>query len=140
MVKLGWIINKILYKIKHNDHEVMSKYYRRRGAAIGKRCVICSNLDLCDSFLLEIKDDVVISTEVKFVTHDWSASRVLSQKLSLWGKIIIGNNVFIGEGSIVMYGVELADNIVVAAGSVVTNSFFESNIIIGSKPARKIGT
>ena len=55
-------------------------------------------------------------------------------------KIEIGNNVFIGEGTIVMYGVEHANNIIVAAGSVVTNSFFESNIIIGSKPARKIGT
>ena len=39
-----------------------------------------------------------------------------------------------------MYGVELADNIIVAAGSVVANSFLESNIIIGGNPARKIGT
>ena len=39
-----------------------------------------------------------------------------------------------------MYGIELTDNIIVAAGSVVTKSFLETNIIIGGNPARKIGT
>lgn len=39
-----------------------------------------------------------------------------------------------------MYGVELANNIIVAAGSVVTKSFTEEGIIIGGNPARKIGS
>ena len=39
-----------------------------------------------------------------------------------------------------MYGVTLADNIIVAAGSVVTRSFDESNVIIGGNPARRIST
>lgn len=38
-----------------------------------------------------------------------------------------------------MYGVTLADNIIVASGSVVTKSFRENNIIIGGNPAKKIG-
>ena len=58
----------------------------------------------------------------------------------LFGKIVIGNNCFIGERAALSYGVELADNIIVAAGSVVTKSFTESNIIIGGNPARKIST
>lgn len=39
-----------------------------------------------------------------------------------------------------MYGVELAENTIVAAGSVVTKSFSQKNIIIGGNPAKIIGT
>lgn len=83
---------------------------------------------------------MVISTYVKFVTHDYSIKKVLPDKANLFGKIIIGNNCFVGENSTLMYGIELADNIIVASGSVVTKSFTESNIIIGGNPARRIGT
>lgn len=58
----------------------------------------------------------------------------------MFGKIVVGNNCFIGERATLLYGVELADNIIVAAGSVVTKSFSESNIIIGGNPAKKIST
>jgi acetyltransferase-like isoleucine patch superfamily enzyme len=52
--------------------------------------------------------------------------------------IIIGNNVWIGGNTVVTAGVELADGIIVAAGSVVTKSFAEQNIIVGGVPAKKI--
>ena len=52
--------------------------------------------------------------------------------------IILGNDVWIGGNSIVTAGVTLADGIIVAAGSTVTKSFDEKNIIIGGVPAKKI--
>ena len=52
--------------------------------------------------------------------------------------IILGNDVWIGGGSVVTAGVTLADGIIVAAGSTVTKSFDEPNIIIGGVPAKKI--
>ncbi len=52
--------------------------------------------------------------------------------------IIIGNDVWIGGNSVITAGVELADGIIVAAGSVVTKSFDDKNIIIGGVPAKKI--
>lgn len=40
-----------------------------------------------------------------------------------------------------MYGVTIADNVIVAAGSVVTKSIFESNVIVGGgNPAKIIST
>ncbi len=39
-----------------------------------------------------------------------------------------------------MYGIELAPNTIVAAGSVVTKSFPEGNIVIGGNPAKVITT
>lgn len=38
-----------------------------------------------------------------------------------------------------MYGVTLADNVIVGSGSVVTKSITESNVIIAGNPAKIIG-
>ena len=54
------------------------------------------------------------------------------------GDIIIGSDVWIGGNSVITSGVTLADGIIVAAGSTVTKSFNETNIIIGGVPAEKI--
>jgi len=54
--------------------------------------------------------------------------------------INIGNDVWIGGNSVITAGVSLADGIIVAAGSVVTKSFYEKNIIIGGVPAKLITT
>ena len=81
----------------------------------------------------------MISSNVQFITHDHSINKVC-EKSNLFGKISIGDNCFIGQGTILLYGIQLADNIIVASGSVVTKSFMESNIIIGGNPAKKIST
>jgi len=52
--------------------------------------------------------------------------------------IILGNDVWIGGNSVVTAGVTLADGIIVAAGSTVTKSFDEEDIIIGGVPAKRI--
>jgi len=52
--------------------------------------------------------------------------------------IKLGNDVWIGGNSVITTGVTLADGIIVAAGSTVTKSFDEKNIIIGGVPAKKI--
>lgn len=83
---------------------------------------------------------MTIAHDVNFITHDNSISRVIPEKSNLFGKIIIGENCFIGARSTILYGVSLAPNIIVAAGSVVTRSFSESNVVIGGNPAKKIST
>jgi acetyltransferase-like isoleucine patch superfamily enzyme len=51
--------------------------------------------------------------------------------------VVIGNNVWIGRNSIVLPGVRIGDNSVVAAGSLV-NSDVEPNTLVGGTPARLI--
>lgn len=50
----------------------------------------------------------------------------------MWG------SVYLGAGSKLLIGVNLADNIIVGANAVVTKSFNELNIVIAGIPARKI--
>lgn len=58
----------------------------------------------------------------------------------MYGKIRIGNNCFIGERAILLYGVSIPNNTIVAAGSVVTKSISEERKIIGGNPANIIST
>ena len=137
--KICWWYAKIKSKI-FNSHEILVQYYRKRGVKIGHNCLICSNPVTKEAFLLEIGNNVTVATNVTFLTHDFSAHLLYPDKTDCFGRIVIGDNCFIGANSVVLYGVTLAKNIIVAAGSVVTKSFDEPNIIIGGNPAKVIGT
>ena len=52
--------------------------------------------------------------------------------------VIIGDKCWIGMNSIILPGVELANNTIVGAGSVVTKSFKTPNSIIAGNPAKII--
>ena len=52
-------------------------------------------------------------------------------------QVVIGDNVWIGERAILTAGRRIADNTVIAAGSVVTKDFPEGSII-GGNPAKFI--
>ncbi len=49
----------------------------------------------------------------------------------------IGDNFWAGGGAIIVPGVTLGDNVIIAAGAVVTKSFGD-NVLIGGNPARVI--
>lgn len=52
--------------------------------------------------------------------------------------VIIGADCWIGMNSMLLPGVELGDNTIVGAGSVVTKSFEDGNCVIAGNPAKKI--
>ncbi|WP_259756635.1 acyltransferase [Pseudomonas sp. GCEP-101] len=59
-------------------------------------------------------------------------------KHSISEDVVIGRKCWIGMNSVILPGVELGDATIVAAGSVVTKSFKEGNIVIGGCPAKEI--
>lgn len=52
-------------------------------------------------------------------------------------KTIIGNDVWISSGSIILFGVNIGDNAIISAGSVVTNDV-PSGAFVGGNPARNL--
>lgn len=90
---------------------------------------------------LTIGKDVVISTRVIVLTHDWS---YLKRDKSLRGgylafkEVSICNNSFIGAGAIILPGTSIGKNCIVGAGAVVKGSI-EDNSIVAGNPAFKIG-
>lgn len=142
MKDIQYTIAKIISKLKREKHkETIIKFFRKQGIKIGGGGTnICCNIVTPESYLIEIGNNVTIGDKVDFITHDNSISKISPETINLFGKIVIGNNCFIGERSTILYGVILADNIIVAAGSVVVDSFLTERIIIGGNPARVIST
>lgn len=52
--------------------------------------------------------------------------------------VIIGKKCWIGMNAIILPGVKLGDNTIVGAGSVVTKSFPDGNLVIAGNPAKII--
>lgn len=140
MHKIYFLLIKSFSKLFRNKN-LLINYYRHQGINIGNNVNIFSDIVSSEPYLISIGDNSTISTNVTLLTHDASIGALLNRNVysDLIGEIKIGANCFIGSGAIILYGVSLANNIIVAAGSVVTKSFNEENLIIGGNPAKIIG-
>lgn len=116
------------------------EYAKYLGVQVGVNCRIYSYKFGTEPWLIEIGNNVTITSGVVFLTHDGSTWLFRDKKgrRFLYRRIIVGNNVFIGINSIIMPGVIIEDNVVIAAGSVVTKSI-PSGKVVGGNPARIIG-
>ncbi len=125
------------FKIKRmNPYTYRMDHYRRIGMNIGEKCIIFSDkLETSEPYLVTIGNGVMIAPDVRFITHDASACYYIPGASDLFGRINIGNNVFIGMGAIILPGVTIADNCIVGAGSVVTKSFLTPKVVISGNPA-----
>jgi hypothetical protein len=104
---------------------------------VGHSCRLYSLNVSSEAELVELGDNVIVSGDVRFVTHDGAIFTALEKFPAVngsYGRIRIGNRCFIGLGAIIMPGVELGDNCIVAAGAVVTDSF-AANAVIAGNPA-----
>ncbi len=84
-------------------------------------------------------NDVLCGANTLITDFDWHGIEA-DKRRSCSGdaeEIIIGNNVFIGYGSIVLKGVTIGDNSVIGANSVVTKDI-PANVIAGGNPCKVI--
>lgn len=118
------------------------KYAKKIGVTIGKGCEIYSQVSWgSEPYLITIGDNVRLTSEVIFVTHDggiWTLRKMgLLENADLFGPINIGNNVHIGFNSIIMPGVSIGNNCVIGCGAVVTKNI-PDNSVVGGVPAKII--
>jgi acetyltransferase-like isoleucine patch superfamily enzyme len=113
---------------------------RHLGAHVGEGCRIYTSHFGSEPFLISIGNKVTITSGVKLITHDGSTWLMNDEKGRRYSyqRVTIGNNVFIGVNSIIMPGVNIEDNTIIAAGSVVTKSIPKGKIVAGV-PAIIIG-
>ena len=84
---------------------------------------------------IKIGKNFLCASGVKIISANHDYDNLMKSKKD--DPIIIGDNVWIGTGAIILPGVKLGDNCIVGAGSVVTKSFSENSIIAGN-PAKLI--
>lgn len=114
--------------------------------AIGENCNVMSRTVPLYAKLIKLGNNVRLASRVTFVTHDvthvmLNANPILKgekfkEKI---GCIEIKDNVFVGAGSTILYGVQIGSNVIIGAGSLV-NKDVPSNSVVGGVPARVIST
>lgn len=100
---------------------------------LGKNCQISGAVYLGKKILMG-PDVIIMAT-----SHEYSSSiiPIMDQGEALERKVTIGDGCWIGARVIIMPGVTIGENSIIAAGSVVTKSF-ESNVIVAGIPAKEI--
>lgn len=108
--------------------------------AIGQDCHINHDAVFTDPAYVRIGNNVCLST-CTLVGHDAVVSvlnRAYGVKLDSVGKIDIKDNVFVGMGAILLPGITVGPDAVIAAGAVVVRDM-PAACIVGGVPAKVIG-
>lgn len=139
MNRISNFIMKIVISLSSNRQYI--NILRRKGIDIGFGCIINKDVEFgTEPYLITIGNNVRITTSVKLITHD--GGLFVPRNLGLIdkiGRIKIGNNVNIGWNAIIMPGVTIGNNVVVAAGAVVTKTV-PDNCVVAGVPAKVIET
>lgn len=108
--------------------------------SIGKNCQICNRFTaVSEGEGIEIGDNVLVGSSVTVLDsdfHEIDPSRRIDGNPKT-GKVVIGDNAWIGDRVMILKGSTIGKNSVVAAGSVVSGEF-PANVVIGGVPARVI--
>jgi len=130
-------IRLLLLKFVGNEGKI--KYLRKQGMKIGEKCFFATMSFSTEPYLIEIGDHVGIAGGTMFITHDgaiWCFRNELVNA-DVFGKIKIGNNVFIGSNCTILPNTTIGDNCIVGAGSIVRGTFPDNSVIVGN-PAKVI--
>lgn len=93
-----------------------------------------------EPYLITIGNNCAITNGVRIFTHGGArVARMKYPDFDVFGKVIIGDWVYIGTNSLIMPGVTIGDGALIAAGSVVTKSV-PSGVVVGGNPAKIIST
>ena len=115
-------------------------YARKLGVKVGNNCRIYTINFGSEPFLIEIGNNVTLTSGVKPLTHDGATCLIRNEggyRFQKYAPVVIGDNVFVGVNSIIMPGVTIGHDVVVAAGSVVSKDV-PSGWVVGGVPAKKI--
>jgi len=118
-----------------------AKIYVKSSVRIGSNCSINDFVHIWGAGGVQIGDDCLIASHcvITSQSHDPSALRrdQRYRETSVNGPIVIGNNVWICSGAIILPNVTIGDGAIVAAGAVV-NCDVAAGSMVGGVPAKLI--
>ena len=105
------------------------------GVEMGVDNFITSRFWSSEPYLIKIGSHCQITGGVRLYTHGGAgAVRRWYPRFDTFGKVIIGDYVYIGHDAKIMPGVVVGDNVLIAAGSIVTKSV-PADCIAAGNPA-----
>lgn len=135
------MISTIIDKLKQYYYKSSSERYiaflRSKGIDIGDGTMMrpkSTNIDISRPSLISIGEDCYMNENFTLLTHDW-VTRVFihtdREFLPSSGRVTIGNNVSFGQNVMVLKGVTIGDNCFVGAGSIVIKDIPSNSIAVG---------
>jgi len=91
---------------------------------------------------ISIGNDVTVSAKAMILAATYDTEAFIrggsGAKAHKFSEVVIGDNVWICAGAIILPGVKIPDHVIVGAGSVVTRTADESYCILAGNPARVV--
>ncbi len=107
---------------------------------MGEHNLIASKFWSTEPYLISIGNFCQLTEGTKIYTHGGAlVARDKYPNFDFFGKVVLGDRVYVGAGSKIMPGVTIGNNVLIAAGSVVTKSI-PSNVVVAGNPAKYICT
>ncbi|MDY2637341.1 MAG: hypothetical protein SOV56_05325 [Phascolarctobacterium sp.] len=137
-------IRKLIFRYKCSS-DAYVEHLKKCGVQIGENVeIFCPKdtvIETLNPHLLTIGNNVSMTGPVTILNHDysvcvlknWTGGEILGKQK----KTIIGNNVFLGWGCIVLPGALIKDNTIIGAYSVVAGEL-EGESVYAGNPARKL--
>ncbi len=113
---------------------------RKMGARVGEGCRFFSLNMFSEPYLITIGNNVLVSGNVVFLTHDGTVRLWRGEDPLLYnafGTIEIGDNCFIGMNAVINRNVKIGDNCVIGSGAVVRDDIPDNSVVAGN-PAKVI--
>lgn len=128
-------ISDIIKFLQYGD--LPTSYYIKKGLKVGKNFNRQSGtrLDPTNCWLIEIGDDVIMGNKAQIIAHDFSL--MLHTGYARFGRVIIGNRVFIGANSTILMNVKVGNDVIIGAGSLV-NKDIPDGCVVAGVPAKVI--
>lgn len=135
------IYSAMLYRLCRTNGKFYIWFLKKKGVRIGKNFLIQNHsvtsvlIDISRPSLVTIGDNVTVNRNFNLLTHDFVSGVFLNKYhdfVPSSGRITIGNNVRFGINCTVLKGVTIGDNCFIGAGSIVTKDIPSNSIAVGS--------
>ena len=136
-VRLSKFIN--LYGCEVGDETKIGAFVEiQKNASVGKYCKISSHTFICEGVVIE--DNVFIGHGVTFINDSYPRATTLEGELQTetdWKveRTVIKKGASIGSGATILSNIEIGENAIVGAGSVVTKDA-PANSVVAGNPAK----
>jgi acetyltransferase-like isoleucine patch superfamily enzyme len=133
-VKLSKFVN--LYGCAIGDETTIGAFVEiQKNAVIGKRCKISSHTFVCEGVVIE--DNVFIGHGVTFTNDSYPRATTPEGDLQTEGdwtveRTVIKRGASIGSGATILANIDIGENAIVGAGSVVTKDVPANSIVAGN--------
>ena len=123
------MIKELVYRLRGN---YTTERLISMGMKVGKnfKRMHGTILDPSHCWLIEIGNNVTLAPRTHILCHDASTKHFLGY--TKIGCVTIGDNVFIGAGSVVLPGVTIGNNVIIGANSTVTKNVPDNTVVVGN--------